>query len=187
MGLIQWILPMNHPMNAKEYYYSRFGTDFQSFWNKALRGPGYIKFTSFLRGENYDALADVERDNLVYFLSALGYMIILDKAMFKYFPAAYFQFRKMTGYPRIDIGWSRENPWIMFGQTVRTGRWITLSETQDKFAEFSEFYLNDLEQYFKKRFKLVAWEDVKKVLLKEVSESQGEYGRIVLRQLTSVA
>lgn len=178
---------MNHPLNAKEYYYSRFGADFQSFWNKALCGPGYIKFTSFLRGEGYDALEDIARDDLVYFLSALGYMIVLDKTIFKHFPAAYPQFRKATGYPRIDIGWSRENPWIMFGQTVRTSRLITLAETQEKFSEFSDFFLKDLEQYFTKRFKPIFWEDVKKALLKEISETQGEYGRIFSRKLIGLA
>jgi hypothetical protein len=178
---------MNHPLNAKEYYYSGFGADFQNFWKKALHGPGYIKFTSFLIDEGYDALEDVSRDDLVYFLSALGYMIILDKTMFKHFPGVYPQFQKATGYPRIDIGWSRENPWIMFGQTMRIGRRITLAETQEKFAEFSEFYIKDLEQYFVDKFRLVAWEDVKKALLKEVSEAQGEYGRICLRQLANLA
>jgi hypothetical protein len=174
-------------MNAKEYYYSRFETDFQFFWNKAFHESGYVKFTSFLRNESYDALEDISRDDLVYFFSALAYMIILDKTMFKHFPDVYPQFQKTTGYPRIDIGWSRENPWIMFGQTIRIGRWITLAETQEKFAEFSDFYLKDLKQYFTKQFRLVAWEDVKNALLKEISEAQSEYGRISSRQLTSLA
>ncbi len=179
--------PMDHFSTAKEYYYSQFYADFQNFWGKALRGPGYIKLTSFLKGEGYDALENIDRDNLVYFLSALGYMIVLDKAMFKNFQTVYPQFQKATGYPRMDIGWSRENPWIIFGRSVRTDRWITLAETEEKFTEFSDFFIKDLEQYFRKNFRLVAWEDVKLAILAEIGEAQGEYGRIFSQKLTSLA
>ena len=174
-------------MTAKEYYYNQFKIDFNNFWSKALRGPGYLRFTSFLKGNMYDALEDIDRDNLVYFLSALGSTIMVNRAMGRYFRTTYPKFREVTGFPAMEIGWSRDNPWIVLGQTVRLDRHLSQTETQLKFAEFAEFFTKDLEVYFCNDFKAVKWGDVKQAMVYDAYASGSEYGKIFQEKLTTLA
>lgn len=174
-------------MTAKEYYYTQFKTDFNNFWAKALRGPGYLRFTSFLKAGTYDALEDIERENLVYFLSALGFTIMMDKAMGRYFQSNYAKFRKTAGFPAMDIGWSRDNPWIVLGRSVMLDRHLPRLEARRKFAEFADFFAKDAEAYFRDEFRAVKWEEMRQAMACDAYASGSEFGKIVQEKLTLVA
>jgi hypothetical protein len=174
-------------MDAKEYYYTQFKTDFNGFWSKALRGSSYLRFTSFLKGGVGDALEDIEREHIVYFLSAIGFTISLEKAMRTNFKNAYLEFKKTTAYPVMDIGWSRDNPWILLGASVRKDRHLTELEVKREFAEFAEFFAKDIEAYFNNQFTAVDWVDVRNAMARDAGAIEDEHGRIFREALTRLA
>ncbi len=187
-------------MEPKDYYYNQFRTDFESFWQKVPHRPNYVtgeplfKFVGLVKGDNpdpihhqVDSLKDISQENLAFFLSALGCSILIDQVMYAHFKEDYSTFQKMTTYPKMQDGWINVNPWMVFHQNVRLPRNLYEGEVVDKFTEFSQFFIDDLKEFFEKQnLHNANWGKVKEVMLNDKDVCSGSFGQIFCDKLNTV-
>lgn len=172
-------------MNPKDYYYQQFRTDFAKFWERVPHRDNYVtgeplfKFAGLVKSGNLDSLESVARENLVYFLSALGCTILTDQVIYTHFRNDYDTFQEMTRYPKMWVGWINANPWMVFHQNVRLPRKLDKGGVVEKFSEFAEFFIADLKEFFKRHnFSKASWEGVRTAMLNDPDVVSGEFGEV---------
>lgn len=177
-------------MTPKEYYYKQFRKDFQKFWgivphrNNYVTGEPLFKFAGLVKSSNLDSLKHIPKENLSYFLSALGCTILIDQVMYTHFKKDYDVFQRITLYPKMTIAWSNANPWIVFHQNVRLPRGIYKHQALKQFSEFANFFIKDFKKIFSSHdFNEATWENVKKVMLEDSDVNTGEFGQTFLELL----
>ena len=184
-------------MEPKDYYYNQFRTDFESFWQKVHHRPNYVtgeplfKFAGLVKGDNpdpvhhqIDSLKDISQENLAFFLSALGCSILIDQVMYTHFKEDYSTFQKKTLYPKMWVGWTNANPWMVFHQNVRLPRGLHKGEAIEKFSEFADFFVQDLKGFFEtQKFSSANWTKVKEVMLNDKDVCDGDFGKIFCDKL----
>lgn len=180
-------------MSPKDYYYQHFRNDFEKFWKLVPSRPNYVtreplfKFAGLVKKDDFDTLKGIERENLVYFLSALGCTILIDQVMYTHFKDYYHAFQKMTLYPKMWIGWINANPWMVFHPNVRLPRGLHKKQVLEKFSTFCEFFVSDLKEFFKKHeFENATWKAVRTAMLKDPDVSRGVYGKLFIEHLKAL-
>jgi hypothetical protein len=179
-------------MNPEEYYNNQFREDFNSFWSKVPNRKNYVtgdpifKFAGLVKGD-YDSLSEIKNENLLYFLSALGYTILIDQLMYTYFQYDYPRFQKMTLYPKMYVGWMNANPWMVFHQNVRLPRnQYGNIIVEEVFEEFTKFIVKDLKMFFKKhKFREANWESIKKAIINDPDIKKEAYGLILIKEINN--
>lgn len=170
-------------MTPKDYYYKQFRKDFQEFWGAVPHGKAF-RFASLIKKSNFDTLKNIQKEYLIYFLSALGCTILIDQVMYAYFKEDYPRFQEITLYPKMKIGWINANPWMVFHQNVRLSRGLCKGEVNKKFSEFAKFFIRDLKEFFSHHdFVEASWENVKKVMLEDSDVKIGGFGQTFMELL----
>lgn len=172
-------------MKPKEYYYKKYRQDFKNFWNKVPSRNNYVsgeplfKFAGLIKNNNFDALSEISHENQPIFLSALGCTILIDQVIFTYFKNDYEKFQQLTRYPKMWVGWTNANPWMVFHQNIRLPRNLNKGEVIEKFSKFAEFFIMDLKSFFNEQdFTEIKWESVKTTMLNDKDVIAGEFGEI---------
>lgn len=184
-------------MTPKEYYENHYRQDFERFWEAVPNRKDYVtgeplfKFAGLVKGSNpdplhdqVDALKDIPREHLVFFLSALGCTVLIDQVMYTHFKDDYSVFLRITRYPKMQVGWMNANPWMVFHQNVRLPRNLNKGEVMAGFSEFTKFFIGDLKEFFSKnQFKTATWEKVQSAMLGDPDVTGGEYGEVFRKSL----
>ena len=178
-------------MEPKDYYYKDFRTDFAEFMAKskmAHQHPGegvYIPIQDL----NENTMSHVKTDSChtMRFLYCLAFTILIDQVMYAHFKEDYSTFQKMTTYPKMQDGWINVNPWMVFHQNVRLPRNLYEGEVVDKFTEFSQFFIDDLKEFFEKQnLHNANCGKVKEVMLNDKDVCSGSFGQIFCDKLNTV-
>lgn len=164
-------------MNPKEYYYSRFRSQFEGWTkkSKAHEHPGegiYIPIQE-LRSEN---LSHIPKEDYMLFHCALACTVLIDQVMYTYFKEDYPKFQQMTRYPKIEYGITNinVNPWAI----THSGIGLTTLE------RFIDFFVADLKDFFQKnKFGRVTWGAIKSAMLSDKDAVSGPRGEILKKVL----
>ncbi|MCG2701247.1 hypothetical protein L6267_03715 [Candidatus Parcubacteria bacterium] len=170
-------------MSSREYYYKHFRGQFQEFWNKIPHGEAF-RWASLHKSNELDELSHISKEDLPFFLSALACDILIDQVMYTHFQAVYPEFNKMTKYPKMTTAWINANPWIIFDQRAMLSWGLSTNQVLEKFKEFAEIFIKDLEKFFRKNeLKEVTWEKVREAMLNDFDVRRGKFGEAFINEL----
>lgn len=184
-------------MSPKEYYYNQFSNDLRILMTRVkVGGDSHLHIVELFLDrdkKHEDKLALIPSDRLAYFLSALALTILVDQVMYTYFKSDYEKFRSMTLYPKItwNIGWcANVKPWQLFEHRIALVRGLRNPEKIERFKEFSEFFVSDLQDFFKNnKFEVVSWDTIRLTMLNDndiitTKYGDGNYGEIFKNALS---
>lgn len=164
----------------KNYYYNQFRKDLLVFLQEYSLVHRHGEDTSIPicnKLSDNNLLEKIE--NKTYFLSALVYTVLIDQAIYSYFINDYEKFKKITMYPKFEVGATTSinaTPWSIF-QYIKK---VNIS----KFEDFTKFFINDLKEFFTKNcIGNITWEELEKYLAEDEDIFNNTYGKIFINNL----
>lgn len=161
-------------MNPKEYYYNRFNRDLQELITKSsgVHGSAEREIHIPIGEITADKVAFESSEHRHFFFTALMLTFLIDQVMYTHFREDYDEFRKLTQYPKLELGVSsiNLNPWYASKST---------GINEEAFKRFAEFFIQDLKDFFAEhRFKHAKWDSVKVAILSDADVKEGIWGEI---------
>lgn len=171
-------------MDPKEYYYKRFKEDFAKFFGQVAHSDTEFRFAWLIPGIIRDPLEHVPRENVLFFLSALGCTILLDQLVYTHFKGDYPAFERKTRYPKMQVGWKNAHPWSVFDASILSPRRFSNEDAERQFSDYADFFIRDIREFFTSGgFPSATWENIKAALFGDKDVSKGSFGEIFLRVL----
>lgn len=166
-------------MNPKEYYYSQFNNDIQELITKSPGIHGSVEREIHIPiGEiTPDKVTFESNEHRHYFFTALMLTFLIDQVIYTHFREDYEEFKKLTQYPKLELGVSgiNLNPWFASKST---------GINEDAFKRFTEFFIEDLKKFFTEHeFRFAKWNSLKEIMLNDKDVNEGIWGEIFINIL----
>lgn len=166
-------------MQLNEYFLNQFQKDLRRFISKSAwvhthylshSHNGELDELSIPIGElERKNLHHIGKNNLEFFACSLAFVVLLDQLMYTYFKQDYPKFRKLTMYPKLELGITGHNlyPWSVFDKVF---------VQYQTFKDFAIFFINRLQAFFDdNQFTTARWASVKNAMITDATISTGKY------------
>ena len=203
-------------MEPSAYYYGPFRSHWAGFWrslqdkgsvsrvrtrltpnafdHQAARHFSVVDLVARPQQRLPDHLERVPAPDVIDFLCAVAYTVLIDQVMYTHRRMDYTSFDALTQYPKMDrtVGYSRTmmmaTPLEALGDDVLSSRGLTLAQGQTRFVEWAPFIAADLRKFFTEhRVGFTTWPDVRTDMLHDSGVTSGPAGRALAAVLVDDA
>ncbi len=168
--------------SAEQYYYGPFREHILQ-WLKLVGamdvrtdGVPEFRYGAVFRQRMPAAWEHIPYTDLPWFLNALTFTILIDQVMYSHFQGYYHSFQIKTQYPKM---WAliHMNPFEILHRDVLYEHGIGNDKMKEMFAEFSEFFVEDLKEFFESRNDMPDWRSVSEAMQNDSDIARELWGR----------